>query len=360
MSPSDKAVSISPGSLREKAHALALGAKQVIAHVLFHTGLLNLLLRLRLRGRAAVLMYHRVLPPGSDSCSAAAIVVSPESFNRQLAAIRRWLRPMSADDLACCLERGSAVPSGSVVVTFDDGWQDNWQHALPILQHHRIPALVFLASGYIGTSDCFWQERLVRALRSACSTLVTRQLAQSVAESHGLPSCTKADRATLGRYVASLKSISPARVLAYTRSLEHEIGAHFPDAINLGEDRFLSWEQAHDMAKSGYVHFGSHGRSHVPFTALTPSALDSELQSSKQAIGSAVGQAVDTIAYPNGDWNCLTVQAAARVGYRLGFTTDTGHVHRSTDRLRMPRINICDDGIASTTPGFLCRIVGLF
>ena len=144
---------------------LKFGLKWTVAHVLYASGLLTLLARRRLRGRAVVLMYHRVLTDDAlaRSWSHPGIVVGAETFARQVALLRRHFAPMTLEAFAQHLREGRPFPPGACLVTFDDGWLDTATVAWPILREAHVPAVVFLPSGYIGTGAMFWQERL-RAL----------------------------------------------------------------------------------------------------------------------------------------------------------------------------------------------------
>jgi hypothetical protein len=150
-------------------HRARAWLRRVLAFAFYYSGALWLYAAFRLRGRAVALMYHRVLPQGADSFSTDAIVVSPATFARQVAFLKRHFNLLDVDTLRRCLEQGT-FPDRGCVITFDDGWYDNERHALPILQEHRAPALFFVATGYVGTNSTFWQEQvtrlLFRALRS--------------------------------------------------------------------------------------------------------------------------------------------------------------------------------------------------
>ena len=125
--------------------------KTIAASVLFHAGLLRRLAHRRLRNGAIVLMYHRVLPEdrAAQSFSHPGIVVTPATFERQMALLKREFRPLSLQDFLGHMEARIPFPDGACLVTFDDGWIDNHDYALPILRRHGVPAVVFVATDYI-------------------------------------------------------------------------------------------------------------------------------------------------------------------------------------------------------------------
>jgi hypothetical protein len=158
--------------------------KSATANLLYWTGALSLLLRRRLKGGAIVLMYHRVLPAelASRSFSHPGIVVTPETFARHMDFLKRRFRPLSLDEFQQHMESGSPFPEGACLVTFDDGWVDNHDHALPILHEHGIPAVVFVATDYIDADRPFWQEYLGHLLYQASS----RRLGESALRTHDI------------------------------------------------------------------------------------------------------------------------------------------------------------------------------
>jgi len=109
----------------------------------------NLWLRLRGRSLITVLAYHRVDTPDGDINN-----VSPENFARQMAFLRSRYRVISVAELLAILERGRNV-GRVVVITFDDGYRDNYLNASPILREYDLPACFFLSSGIVGSDRHF-------------------------------------------------------------------------------------------------------------------------------------------------------------------------------------------------------------
>ena len=132
--------------------------------VLVRSGLWFLLHRLR-RPRILVLAYHRVTPDASpwtypERC------VSTATFEKQLLALRRVYDFISLDELDAILASEKPLERHVALVTFDDGYRDVYEQALPILQRHGIPALLFLSLGFVGERRSFWFDRLAQALQT--------------------------------------------------------------------------------------------------------------------------------------------------------------------------------------------------
>lgn len=339
--------------------AIRKNGRRLLAYALYYSGFLWLLAAVRFHRRGFVLTYHRVLPEGADTFSANGIVVRPETFERQMRFLKRYFRLLSVDELADHFSTGRRLPSRSCLVTFDDGWFDNHAYALPILRKQNIPAVIFVATDYVGGSTCFWQERLGRLLFDAVRhggdplDIAAPHVGTDVSN---LP--VPAQRLAVRAAVDRLKLASPGVIV----ELESSLAAALARTANrnvLGDDRFMTWDEVADLTRDSTVSVGAHGSSHTPLTSLPQEQVEHELRSPCEAIALATGQAAASIAYPNGNFNSELVRRAKAAGYRLGFTTDKGRVSTDDDPLALSRINV-HEGATRTMPEFLCAILLVF
>lgn len=327
----------------------------------YHSGLLRLWLRFKLRDRAVALTYHRVLPAQalSDSFSTAAIVISPQTFRRHMQWLRKAFNPLTAAEFAAALAAGK-LPPRACIVTFDDGWLDNLEHALPILRECSVPAVLFIATDYIGTDRCFWQETLARALFAAAGT--PQQSAALFAElgDERVPQLPPAQaKAAIRGIIDQWKSRPQEQIdalLVRVQALLQTWGIAVPASH---PDRFLSWAQVNELHGSGLVTIGSHCCTHTPLTKLSSSQVRDELQTSRQIIRERSGIDPLDLAYPNGDHDANIATAVKASGYRTAFTTLRGHVTPAANAFTLRRINIAEQGTDSAG-GFLARIAGIF
>jgi peptidoglycan/xylan/chitin deacetylase (PgdA/CDA1 family) len=331
-------------------------SRELLASVLYRTGILGFLASRRLRRRAVVLMYHRVLPPAeiASSPSHPGIIVSTESFNEQMAWLSTKFRCLDLQSFTERLTGDQPFEDRSCLVTFDDGWKDNFAHAYPVLQSHAVPATIFLAAGFIGGRQRFWQERLAGLIRAAC-----RHGALSGELEKLLGRCLKADDSDLheeiSRVISGLKQQPAEAVEKLTAQLSEmlEEGKAEED----GDAHFLSWEEVRAMAAGG-IDFGAHGLSH---TILTGPETDvgMELIESKRLVEQETGRQVTVFCYPNGDYDDTIARQVRESGYRAAFSTEPGFVAGGDDAYAVKRINI-HEHMTRTIPLFLARIVGLW
>jgi peptidoglycan/xylan/chitin deacetylase (PgdA/CDA1 family) len=333
-------------------------SRRLIANTLYYSGVLWLMASIRFHRKAFVLMYHRVLPAGADTFSADSICVRPETFARQMAFLRRHFRVLSIAELAEHLNSGRELPSRSCVVTFDDGWRDNFEHALPVLRDQQVPAVIFVATDFIGGDDCFWQERLSRLMFHAVrGGAAARTLVEQTVGSPGLGERDPADQRRIIRdAVDALKNRTQPEIAA----LEQRVRAALDGGVvSFGEDRFMDWAQVTALTQGTLVSVGSHGCTHTPLTKLSEEHAASELNEASRRIATAVGVPTASIGYPNGNYDDTVVSLTRAAGYQLGFTTDKGYVGDIRDPFKLPRINI-HEGASSTMPDFLCAILLVF
>lgn len=340
--------------------------KAAVAGGLYFTGLLGLILRRRLRGRAVVLMYHRVLTPEQQQLTASqpGLIVGDATFRRHLAVLKRHLAVLTAGEFLQHLERRVPFARPSCLITFDDGWIDNLQNALPALRQEGLPALMFLPVRFIGTRRLFTREamthllvRAVHAVRTDPSRVETlRADLTPLALQHVLDITDPDPR---------LRIIEAIRVHRYANGPEFEaLVGRLCATLGVVEselsplDTFVDWDQVAAMAAER-LDFGGHGADHRVLSLVPPEIVRDEVETSKSVLDSRLASAALTFAYPNGGWNRSVADTVRQCGYRAAFTIDPGYVSCDDDPMTLRRVAVHDD-ITRTTPMFLARLAGVF
>ncbi|MBI4767078.1 MAG: polysaccharide deacetylase family protein [Deltaproteobacteria bacterium] len=128
-------------------------------------------------------MYHRVLTDEeySRNFCMGGISVKTRTFEKQMKFLADNFRILSPEEFLPRLQGRTPFETKSCLITFDDGWKDNFKNALPILAKNKISALIFLSSGFIDTSRRFWQDRVIASLsglrkRKGDSSIKTEEL----------------------------------------------------------------------------------------------------------------------------------------------------------------------------------------
>ncbi len=358
-----------PTAARVRRARIVYTLKLVAAYVLFYTGALWLYQRIAMRQRAVVLMYHRVLTADERARTAShpALVVDAATFAMQASLLSRRFTVIGVDELADRMARGEPLRSRSCLITFDDGWRDNFTNALPVLRQHRLPALIFLPVNFIGRRRLFWQESLTHALIRVVAEMkrapARRAAFGALLAPFGLTGVLDIDAADPRPYVidaiTTQKGIAPAVVDRLVRDIDDALAAGGAPAAGDPTivDGFMDWQAVAEMGRAG-VAFGGHGAEHRLLTFVSPAEVESEITESKAVMDARFAATAPTFSYPNG---YLTPEIASRVataGYRLAFSTVRGFVSAGDDRFTVRRLNI-HEGVTNTGPLFLAKVLGV-
>ncbi len=249
--------------------------KMAFAHALYYTGLLRIWQSVVLRRKAVVLMYHRVLSHEERGATGShcGIIVDQTTFAAQMAVLKRRFCVLSLDEFADRLARGVPFQNSSCVITFDDGWRDNFENALPSLLRHRLPAVVFLPVNYIGHDRPFWQEALTHLLWQVADEVrrapERRERFHDLLSPSGLTGVLSVDgqdaRASIGGIVRTMKHADVSVIEQLLSVLASELGVNLADVSRT--DGFMTWDQVCEMSRHG-VAFGGHGAEHRILTRL--------------------------------------------------------------------------------------------
>lgn len=321
--------------------------KNLLAGLLYSTGILAFLVRRKFRDRAVVLTYHRVLPQSAlrETYSHPAIIVAPELFARHIAALNRHFTCLGLDEFNDRLMRRDFAGTPYCLITFDDAWRDNHTYAFELLKRARTPAVIFVPTDFIGSGKLFWQERLGHIVDRVCTRLpgTATQILKNYGWDH-LPGLPQAQRmAAIRSAIRDIKHKDYAEIERIIADLETALGESVHD---YGPDDYLSVAQMREMTAHG-ISFQSHACSHRILTRLSAQEVERELTASRQWLRENLNIEPSALAYPNGDHSPEVQQLAAKAGYQTAFTTVSGCVDPQGDPYTVRRINLNDNAAGS-------------
>lgn len=243
------------------------------------------------RSRVAILMYHRVGDAHKHPWCLSPI--STQGFRNQARYLCQKYEMMSLDKLTQYIQEKRSLPKKAVVITFDDGYKDNYLNAYPILKKCNIPATIFLTTGHIGTGDLFWWDKVGYVIQN---TVLERF------ELDGLgmyPLQSIGDRLrAISTIERRLKQLSESEKNLLIEKLVTMSGVDIPP--NLGNDLILSWNEVREMSDNG-IAFGAHTVTHAILTKLSLEQAKKEIIKSKWSIEEKLNHAITTFAYPGGE-----------------------------------------------------------
>lgn len=275
-------------------------------------GLLNsyaFLRRKLTKSQVAILLYHRVCPK-NDNWSLNPL--SPQSFERQMEYSYRNYEILPLDRLVQYIQREKTLPEKAVVITFDDGYKDNYLYAYPILKKYHIPATIFLTTGHIGSSKLFWFDEVSYVIQlTPLNQLEFDQIGS-------YPLRTDIDRFRASHIIIeSLKKLPEERKKGSIEKLINACQVDIP--TNLGKEFLLSWNEVREMHDDG-ITFGAHSVNHSILTNLPLEEAKREIIQSKKDIEEKLGQPVTAFSYPNGNFNPEIVKFV-KDGFTCAVTT---------------------------------------
>ncbi len=239
-----------------------------------------------------VLMYHHVNENKGDM-----VTVTPEIFELQIRYLSKsGFNTISVDNLIRYIRGEISLPKQSVLITFDDGYLDNYVYAFPVLKKYGIKATIFLVTSWVEESSKFKVQS------------------------------SKFNIKRLPEHRECKRLIKDGR--------EHEV--------------IINWNMAKEMVESGLVDIYSHTHTHRGCSlsdGMDEDRLREELVTSKRLIEERLGVSCTYLCWPMGVYDDSALRAARDAGYNGVFTTAMGVVDRRSAPFAIPRIAIKDKGI---------------
>ena len=278
--------------------------------------------------RLSILIYHRVLarpdPLFPDEVDAGV-------FARHLGLLKRYFRVMPLLDAVRALERGT-LPARAACITFDDGYADNAEVALPILLQHGLCATFFIATGFLDGGH-MWNDRVIDLVRQASG----ERLDLSAIGMGGLDIATLAQRrGAIATLLDALKYLPPEQRLERVVRL---CGSGQRAAV------MLSSAQVRALHRAG-MEIGAHTVSHPILTQVTEQAAGAEILASRHRLEHIIDGAVPLFAYPNGkpgkDYEPHHVEIVRKLGFQAAVSTTWGAACQGADPFQLPRFTPWD------------------
>lgn len=329
-----------------------------------YTGLLAWARSAQMKNQALILMYHRVSPRGVGvpDYSPNGMTVTPAEFEMQMRFLRRHYDVLPLSQIIAAVRGERPFTPNMCAVTFDDGWQDVYEYAFPLLKKYSIPATIYLTTGFIDGKSWFWEERSKYLLA----------LIHNAAQQDPSASILESTRPELGRFgLDDLLKVRPNMLPAFLtqhgrrikqwdvdrrndlmQSLERLAGEIAPSAPR----PFMNWDEVQEMSRHD-IEFDNHTVSHPVLSDLATDQTLSELKDAASQIQARLGRAPVNFAYPYGKFNEAVRQQVEEQGLASASTTRLGLVKPASDPYALNRVNMCSD-VGCYQPLFAARILG--
>jgi peptidoglycan/xylan/chitin deacetylase (PgdA/CDA1 family) len=283
----------------------------------------------RARPNFQILTYHRLATNHDPFFPALPVDI----FARQVSYLSKYYQLVDLSQLLKWMQNGNPIPPNAVVLTFDDGYRDNYDLAFPVLQQYRAPMTLFLTTGFLDRRDVLWNDKVCFALKYTKH----RQLIIPWDQKQHYNLETESQRlASMHEILWVLRHISHEDRLRYIEELLTAL--EIRDFGFLWES-MLTWDHVRQMHARG-ISFGAHTVTHPILSRVSLDQARQEIRQSKQAVETELQTPVELFAFPVGtrvDFSRDLKTVVQEEGFLGAVTTVFGTNTAATDRFELRR-----------------------
>jgi len=313
-------------------------ARKILSKSIFYSGIYVIIKRIYYN-KFLVLTFHRILSDLSMNSNAnIPMITSKINFELMLDILSSKTNILSIDDILTYKVSGAKLPENTICITFDDGYLDNFENALPLLKKYEIPATFFVTTQNIDTGKYFWWDEVdfffknhpdIDVFKDKKINISILQYLKNIINSKG------DNRINYLNYFVRLLNILP-----------HEDKKSFLDVVFLKNKEFgnkppliMNWNQLKYISANPLFNIGSHTDSHLDMYKSTPSSIFEDINRSIYKLEKILGTKCEYIAYPNGSTPKNTVELFRQFKFKAGFTTVPCVNHINSDFTQYNRID---------------------
>jgi len=279
--------------------------------------------------KVVILAYHRIV--NSPEFDPLNNIITLSTFLRQIDKIAMRYPFVSLTELIKQGNAGQAKAGVKIILTFDDGYRENYEVIFPILRKKGLPATFFLSTDYIETGLLFWDWQLLNLLHkdnSIKSISMDGQIIQKKPFESRL--------AFAVRILKRMKAFTPKKRQEIIDSLK----AKTEPSICYLKERCISWQEAKEMGAKG-MEIGSHGISHRSLARMPSGEAVEEIKKSKEIIEQKISRPCHYFAFPFGskyDYSQELIDCVKGAGYKACLLNIHGYNHLEKDNFCFKRI----------------------
>ncbi len=302
-------------------------------------------------GQVRILAYHRVVADiaQAERNSIHGLVISAETFARHLEIICETDAVVTIDEALAILRGEPRTGRVATLITLDDGYRDVYDQAWPVLKRFGVPAIVYVPTALIGTTQLLDHDRLYWLVHKAQERGLDLR---EPLETAGL-SPERAAQLCASRNVTRVMNqlnYQPMTVRQpILQSLEMALGIRAEDYPP--EYQLLDWQMIREMSEGG-ITFGAHTDRHLILTLESEVAAEREIRRSKLVLEEQLACPIRHFAYPNGYYNDAVRQMVADAGFASATTTERELAKRGDDPFALGRMSLCEESTRGITGRF--------
>jgi len=285
--------------------------------------------------RITIVTYHRITDRKISEIEASLpfLFTSRQVFEKQLVFMKKWYNVITPKELIECKKNGKS-PWNSLIITFDDGYEDNFRNAYKTLSNMNLRAAFFITVDKISNKNAkpFWWDRLYYYLKE-----IQKQDGEALkkeVDSELLDMCVEF-KSNASEFFAKMNKEGTDNI---ERLLDRIEGKYRINNEKLyRENKMLNWDQISEMSQNH--EFGSHSCTHGNLLRLGDDQKYHEIVESKMIIEKLMNRKVQVFCCPTGHMNEEIERFARKAGYGFAVTTKPG-INRMNGGYHLKRINI--------------------
>ncbi|MBI3770084.1 MAG: polysaccharide deacetylase family protein [Deltaproteobacteria bacterium] len=312
-------------------------ASKIAAH---HLGVLAVLRRLRRRERSIILRYHAVASDETPVPTYAGpeITIPRALFAAQMRFLRRAYTPVPLATIADAVGRGEAPPAGTVAITLDDGYADNYHQAFPVLRALGLPATVYVVTETLDGGAALWMAELRAVMMASHAAILRVEIGGGYEFPLGDDMERQRSLKELTNVLVPVDAALRRRILA---TIRNELAANGNADVS---NTMLSSIQIREMHAAG-ITIGAHTQTHSNMTLVSAEQARTEIGGSRERLEALLGVPVRDFAYPNtgGSYPHCNESVAAiirQLGFRSAVTSRPGIIAATSNPYLLPRIGV--------------------
>lgn len=307
----------------------------VLQRFLWLSGLFELYLCLTGKNGAIILMYHSIINSKNDNFIDQTYAMNVDDFERQMKFLFKHRYVISMDELSQKLTEGETPKRGTVVITFDDGYLDNYELAAPILKKYNLPATIYLATGYVSRSEPQWIDQLYCIFRTRTHHNLSLK-EKGTCKYFDLRKKCELHRAHSVIVSQLIESDQEERVflLSHIRN-ELKPSNEMPRIT-------LNWDEIKKMIEEyPNIEIGAHTNEHISLTTMDQDLIIEDITTCKREIESQLGYSPRHFTYPYGRSNPEVRSIVEFMGFKSAAVTDPAYlIDKNSNLFLLPRLNV--------------------
>jgi len=279
--------------------------------------------------------FHRIGHWQDTSFDPCVFSCDEENFRQYLIFLNSNFRIITLEELTNIIEKNSPITEKLALITFDDGYADNYHIAYPILKSLNLSATFFITTSLVDSKIIAWWDEIAWHVRQCAGKTIKLNNWRK-----GIDIEMPASQINIRQVLQQVKAMS-STIELQVQEFRDLSKTSVPDELR--DNVFISWPQLVEMSENK-MSIGAHSHSHKVFSCLTESELNFELEESKRLLELHLQKSVDSLSYPVGGSNTYNHDMFATIsakGYKLGFSFRgiTNHNPR-VNRFELGRLSI--------------------